>query len=83
MASLKKQLRKHDLEIILWDDHAGPYQDIPAADVHTVVRCTVGWVLFEDDRRVVIASTLDDGNKSGSDMNALGKGMILARQVIG
>jgi len=79
MASLKKQLKKYPLEAIVWDDHAGPYNHVDHKDAVLVKRVTIGWVVREDEDTVVIASTLDDKSDIASDLNALGKGMILRR----
>jgi hypothetical protein len=77
------QLKRYPLQIVVWDDHAGPANHVDAREVTLVTRVTVGWVVRETDDHIVIASTLDDDSSSFSDMNALGKGMILSRKDLG
>lgn len=78
--SLVKQLRKYPLELVVWDDHAGPYNHVDVSEVKMVIRATVGWIVKETGDHIVIAGTLDDDSSTFSDMNALGKGLILSRR---
>lgn len=75
----ERRPNEYPLEIVVWEDHVGPVAegDIPAKKLKLATRFTVGWIVHETKRRLVIASTLDDNG--AEDMSALGKSMVLKR----
>lgn len=67
---------RYPLEVITWDDHAGPGNGNPKK-VKLIRRVTAGFIVREDETTVVIAGTVD--GQAAEDMTALGKGLIVDR----
>jgi hypothetical protein len=77
-----KRQRRYNVEEITWLDHVGPISepDVTPKAFKLVYRVSVGYVVYEDEDRLVFAGTVDENGCH--DMTALGVSLITDRRIL-
>ena len=74
-------------KLILWNDISG--QERPwltheeAISLEPILMKTVGYIIHEDDEKIVVCSTMDTEEEHYGNVNAIPRGVILAMRDIG
>ena len=74
-------------KLILWNDISG--QERPwltheeAISLEPILMKTVGYIIHEDDEKIVVCSTMDTEEEHYGNVNAIPRGVILAMRDLG
>ena len=74
-------------KLILWNDISG--QERPwltheeAISLEPILMRTVGYIIHEDDEKIVVCSTMDTEEEHYGNLNAIPRGVILAMRDLG